>query len=412
MYRNKLILVVISALILSGCGGGSSDEAPAKPQFNSQVSFGDSLSDVGSYKVGVVATLGGGQFTINSTAGVPINWTEFIAPQFGLPAPCPAQTGIDNGLGTPDTPTSTIITVTNISTCTGYAQGGARVTNPVGIGNKLLPVDPGFALTVPVATQIANHLAANGGSFSGDEIVFVMAGANDVLIQLSSLSAGATAAATAAVSAQVAIDIGSGACVPVDLQASNCVAALTPTVGAAAANAYLATNSGAAVTSIGTASTELTGYVNSMILANGAKYVVVINVPDIASTPLAAGFDATTKGLVDTMVTTFNSTLQNAFVNNADVLVVDAYNASKDEVANPSTYNLTNVVDTACDLSLGVNPLATATSEGSSLACNSSNLAVGVSATNLFADSVHPTPYGHALFATYVLQEMVNKGWY
>src|SRR5438270_859406 len=81
------------------------------------------------------------------------------------------------------------------------------------------------------------------GKFKGDEIVFVFAGGNDAGQLLDELTIGATAAATAAVTAavptQIGKDIASGACVPTDAQASNCVAGavatLTPTVGAAAA---------------------------------------------------------------------------------------------------------------------------------------------------------------------------------
>jgi phospholipase/lecithinase/hemolysin len=117
------------------------------------------------------------------------------------------------------------------------------------------------------------------------------------------------------------------------------------------------------------------------------------------------------------MVTEFNSTLKSgldALPGNADVLFVDAYTASKDEVANPAKYNLTNVTGTACNLSYGVNALATPTALGSSLVCNATNLNTGVLATDhyLFADTVHPTPYGYSLFALYVLQAMTNKGWY
>ena len=93
----------------------------------------------------------------------------------------------------------------------------------------------------------------------------------------------------------------------------------------------------------------------------------------------------------------------------ANVLNVDAFSASKDEVANPLKYNLTNVADTACNLAAPVpNPFA------SSLGCNAGNLNAGVTASShyLFADKVHPTPYGHLLFATYMLQAMTNKSWY
>ena len=45
------------------------------------------------------------------------------------------------------------------TTCTGYGQGGARVTDPNGIGHN---PDGTGALTVPIKTQIANHLARFG----------------------------------------------------------------------------------------------------------------------------------------------------------------------------------------------------------------------------------------------------------
>lgn len=51
-----------TALVLAGCGGGGSDQASTNNTgFSSMVVFGDSLSDIGSYKVGVVAAVGGGR---------------------------------------------------------------------------------------------------------------------------------------------------------------------------------------------------------------------------------------------------------------------------------------------------------------------------------------------------------------
>src|SRR6476469_1315537 len=65
MRQTKLALTLLAAAILSACGGGDDTPAkPAKPVFASQVSFGDSLSDVGTYKVGAVAALGGGKYTV------------------------------------------------------------------------------------------------------------------------------------------------------------------------------------------------------------------------------------------------------------------------------------------------------------------------------------------------------------
>ncbi|MDH2918672.1 MAG: SGNH/GDSL hydrolase family protein [Sideroxydans sp.] len=374
MRQLKLVSTVLMTSVLAACGGGGGD-VPAKPKFTSQVSFGDSLSDVGSYQVGIVAGVGGGQFTINAPAsvkaGTPTNWTEMTALKLGLPMPCAAQTGLDNGSGAaPGTPVGTVMPVVNKTNCTGYAQGGSRVTSPVGIGNKLFP-GGGFALTVPVVTQIANHLAAHGGSFASTDLVTVMAGANDVAIQ------------------------------------AGMVGATYPPASAVAA--------------VQTAATELAAQINTNIVAKGATHVVVVNVPDIASTPKVTSITnptlkAQTAGLIDTLVKTFNATLKAAVPDSAVVLNVDAYTASKDEVANPAKYNLINVAATACNLAFGVNPFATSgvPASGSSLACNATNLNTGVLSTDryLFADLSHPTPYGHLLFATYVLQGMTNKGWY
>ena len=364
MRQFKYGLAVLMAVILAACGGGASD-VPAKPRFSAQVSFGDSLSDVGSYKVGMVEGLGGGQFTINAASAVPAtptNWTEFIAEKLGLPAPCAAMTGLDDGsAGIGGTLGVTYVPVTNYPACTGYGQGGARVTSQPGIGNAALG---GFALTVPVVDQIAEHLArlatpSAPGEFLGDEIVFVMAGANDVFYQATSIGMGLPAAS--------------------------------------------------GVIAVQAAASELAVAVNTEILAKGAKYVVVVNVPDIASTPYAVSAGPTVSNRLDTLVTAFNTQLKTSLPDSAFVLNVDAYSASKDEVANPAKYNLTNVAATACDLAPASNLL------GSVLACNAGNVTGGILAAvdhYLFADDVHPTPYGHSLFAVYVLQAMTNKGWY
>ena len=156
MRQFKFGSALLMSMVLVGCGGGGSD-VPAKPQFTSQVSFGDSLSDVGSYQPGLIGSLGGGQFTINAASSVkaftPTNWTEMSSVKLGLGMPCAAQKGLDNGSGAaPGTPAGTVIPVVNTTTCTGYGQGGARITSAVGIGNKAA-TPAGIALTVPVTTS-------------------------------------------------------------------------------------------------------------------------------------------------------------------------------------------------------------------------------------------------------------------
>jgi phospholipase/lecithinase/hemolysin len=411
MRHLKYSLTLIAAAVLAGCGGsgggGATDPAP-KIKFTSQVTFGDSLSDVGTYKVGTVAALGGGKYTINSATAK--NWTEIVASDLGLPAPCAAQTGLEGlasqGFNVP---------VKNNSGCTGYAQGGARVTNPVGPGNKLLGGNNAILgqMTVPVAKQIQNHLDANGGKFSGTEVVFVSGGPNDGFIQASTLSAAATAAATAAVTAavpgQIQKDIASGVCKPTDAQASNCIAAavatLTPTVGATAGAAYAKANAQTYVDAMGTAGTELAGYVNNLILAKGAKYVVVVNMPDLSKTPDALKQSADTQTLLNGMSVTFNARLLAGLAGNDNVLIIDLFTRFRDHAANPSAYGISNVTTPACDLTPAKNPL------GSSLVCSANNLIAGDTSKYYFADNVHPTPLGQSLFASFISDELAKRKW-
>jgi len=359
MRRIHFAAALLTTAVLVACGGGSSNNTPqfnSPPQFSSLVSFGDSLSDVGTYAVGTVKALGGGKYTVNAPDAK--IWIELMATRLSLSAPCAAQTGLEGdpaqGFGVP---------VTNHANCTAYAQGGARVTNPVGPGNKALGGANATLgqLTLPVASQIQNHLTAKGGRFSGNEMVFVMAGGNDVFIQANAVSASVAAGGDQA---------------------------------AAANNA---------VTAMATAATELAGYIKNQIVGKGARYVAVVNLPDISKTPAFAG-NAASQPLITNMVNTFNTQLQQGLTG-TDVLLVDAYTVSRDQNANPSRYGLSNVAVPACDLSPAKNVL------GSSLVCTRSNLIAGANDNFQYADGVHPTPYGYKLLADLVIAEMEKRGW-
>jgi outer membrane lipase/esterase len=378
MGHFKLLATALgTAILLAACGGGGDGNQASAVKFTSMVSFGDSLSDVGTYKVGTVLALGGGTYSVNGIGGAlganptpTKNWTELVAAQLGQTAPCPAQTGLDG-----DAAQGFSVAVVNHAGCLNYAQGGSRVTNPYGPGNKALGGANAVLgqLTVPIVTQISNHLATTvSGSFSGTELVTMAAGANDVFINLATISPTVTAL------------VGGG----MDVSTATNTAAT------------------AAVTAMGTAGAQLAGYIKAQIVGKGAKYVVVVNVPDVSKTPFAYGQDAGTQALINQMVTTFNTQLQTGLAGTAGVRIVDAYSDNRNQAANPASYSLTNVTTPACNLTS-----PTPNALGSSLVCNTSNVIAGDTSHYLFADSVHPTPYGYKLFAQLVTKELVLAGW-
>ena len=348
--RSAWALVAGASALLTACGGGGDGDQTPKVKYSNLVSFGDSLSDVGSYGVSTIKAVGGGQYNVNGANGK--NWTELLAAQLGVPATCAAQTGLKSVI-----PAIPAVPVTNKAGCFGYGQGGSRVTNPVGIGNiASYPADPSGALgqlTDPVLNQIQRHLAASGGSFKADELVTVQAGGNDVFANLGAISAGA----------------------------------ITPQAG---------------VMAVGTAGGELAAYVKNLIVAKGAKYVVVVNLPNVSKTPFAYTLDAPTQGLIQTMSSTFNAQLASGLAG-LDVVLVDAFAQSNDQATNPAQYGISNGTAPACDLAKTI--------FASSLVCNATTLIAGDVSKYQFADGVHPTPYGYQLFAQLVAKNLAAKGW-
>ena len=466
MRQTHFALALLTAAVLSACGGSdgtSPNEQKLNTTFSAMVSFGDSLADVGTYAVGGVKAAGGGKFTINgdNTAINPTltgkNWTELMAKQFALPAPCAAQTGLDGNAAA-----GFSVAIADHPECFSYAQGGARVSNPIGPEHKLTGSALGF-LTVPVLEQVTRHLARSGGKFSGTEVVFVTAGGNDALALLGQLQAGATAAGQAAGAAEGAkvgaetfvttlvsllaatadnpqaaaqaigtavfmeaqnpahtnqsvinVAVGTAMAQPgsselqdplvvgsivvnaqTTAEAAGAAAGLV--AGQKAGAAYAAAQAPVAVTAMGTAGAELAGIVKSMIVAKGANYVVVNNLPDLGGSPAGKAQDAATQTLINTMVSTFNTQLKAGVAGEAKVVYVDLFSTSHDQIINPGPYGLTNTSTAACTVK--------------SLICTGKTLIAGDVSHFMFADDVLPTPYENALIAKYVAQQMIVKGW-
>lgn len=471
MRHTNFALALLAAAALTACSGGSDSKGgnqELRTKFTQQVSFGDSLSDVGTYAVGAVKALGGGRYTINGNnvsvnpALTGKNWTELMATQFGLPAPCPAQTGLNGNAAQ-----GFSVPVVNHPECFSYAQGGARVTNPVGPQHALTG-SPIGQLTVPIVTQVANHLAKTGGKFSGTEVVFVIGGGNDALALLGQLNAGATAAGQAAGAAEgakvgaetfastlvgllaagatnpqtaaaaigaafgaeaarpgsttetmvgaavgaAAIQPGNSAVAspavygPIVVKAQTTAQAAGAAAGAkagtAAALAYATAQGPSLVAAMATAGAELATIVKTQIVAKGANYVVLNNLPDLGSAPAAKAQDANTQALINAMIANFNTQLKAGVSGEAKILYVDLFAVSHDQVKNPAPYGLTNTSTPAC----GPNAL-----QGFSLVCNASNVISGDVSRYMFADDVHPTPFENSLIAKYVAEQMIIKGW-
>lgn len=384
MKHIKLTLSCIAAAaLLTACGGGDD-----KIQFTRVVTFGDSISDGGAYQVGTIAQLGGGKFTVNG-AGSKV-WSDALATQLGAPAQCAAQTGLLANNGVTGAP------VTNIAACNNYAQGSSRVTavgsGPNGVALQQAPFNQKNLglMADSIQNQMNRHLA-KASTFGTDELVTVNGGGNDFFMQLGAVGAAAGGGAAAAGAGTIAG-----------------WPAATISVVSAGGGAAATAASGAAVTAMGQAGAELAGYVKSLVVGKGARYVVVRNLGDLNATPLGASFDAGTKQLATAMVTTFNAQLKQGLTGVAGVVYFDDYARSQAVVANPATSGYSNISGAAC----GPDEFSVAGDViGNSIICSARTLIKGDTSKYAFADAVHPTPYAHQDAANYTVTLMRNAGW-
>src|SRR3954468_16034641 len=160
--KTKLAVLGAAAIVAACGGGGAGDQAPRVP-FTALVSFGDSLSDVGNEKVGTIAAVGGGKWTVNSSTAR--NWTEWIAADIGVAAPCAAETGLLTNI-----PGLTGAPVVQHTECNNYAEGSARVSNIFGPNSATLQAAPfsqvNLGLTAtPLTAQVASFLSRHNGAF-------------------------------------------------------------------------------------------------------------------------------------------------------------------------------------------------------------------------------------------------------
>lgn len=409
-WQLAVLSTVVSVALLAACGGGGSSGGPTGPvgaptepgSFARVVVFGDSLSDLGTYAPATSlagdgsAPFFGGRFTTNAYSGYTTSdntstaavWPELVATVLGLRPITPNQIGFGvQSLSCPAALASPALA----DTCTGYAQGGARVTDPNGIGKSA------GALTVPMVTQVNNHLT-RFGNFTASDLVFVYGGNNDVLTQYNDYL-------TIAAELQARVDAG-------ELTAED-------------RETFLSVLRDGALLNIGSRGTpdtpgvarQLATLVKTQIIGRGGRYVAVMSLPDISKTPFGRAQSPENQSFLTALSETFNAALEFELTG-VPVRLIDASAIAADFVNNPATYDLANVTVPACDAA----KIATVTSgqvtDGSSLFCNSTpgapfnGLRDGADVnTWLFADGVHPTVRGHLLFATSVLATLQELNW-
>jgi len=412
------VAAAASALVVAGCGGGGGGTASTNNTgFSQLVSFGDSLSDIGTYNVGTVAAVGGGKFTVNSPTAK--NWTQLIAAQYNVPTPCPAQTGLANLLPSLTSAGFVGAATQNFSSCRNYAQGSSRVTvqyapYSAAVQNYIVgatvqgggtlaqgqsaAASAGFALglsAVPVVTQMNTHLTNVGGAYTCKELVTIIAGANDVFMNLNGINAVATAVAGPSQSTIQGAVLG-----------ATFAGWTNPNQYASPSASSVSTAQAAAFAAVQQAATDLVTDIKTLVLAKGATHVVVGNLPDISQTPYGISLGAQGAALTQQLTLAFNSTLAAGLNGLSGVLLVDLYTQGQSETANPVQYGLTNVTTPACSTTSAANPL-----QGSSLTCTAASTIAGDTSHYQYADTVHPTPYGYQLIAQFMTLKLIAAGW-
>ncbi|HEX7912192.1 MAG TPA: SGNH/GDSL hydrolase family protein [Paraburkholderia sp.] len=388
--------------LLAACGGGgdnnnnSSSSTPAGGVKLQIVSFGDSLSDVGTYSPVAQGNFGGGRFTTNPGEV----WTQKVAEYYGDTL-TPAFLG---GFGQP------LVAAGGL----GYAQGGSDVVNAQGEGwapNNLAET------TVPVVAQVASYLSTHT-SFNGNQLVLVNGGANDIF-QFS------TAANLQALGAALQTQY------PLLVQAGK-----LPNSQAGQVAFIVGYLQQLANPQVAQAATALAAQVQK-IVASGATHVVVSTVPDIGNTPEGVSANASNPGtgaLLSGITAAYNYLLvQNltalGLVGTGKVIVVDAFSWLDQQLANYQALGFTvSNTGTGCNVAAMVaNATAYATANpsvanglppsefgqefGQSLFCSPQTYTVaGADQTYMFSDTVHPSTHTHALFAQYVQQQIAATG--
>lgn len=368
---------LVAACLLAACGGGGSDTTPAAAVTSVKVA-GDSLADSGTF---------GYKFTVQGTAATgegstPI-WPERVATSYGQPL-CAYYRFNGSAFGAN-------------AACTNYAVGGGRINNAA-------------APTSPVSiTQQLKDMGAHG--YSATDLVLVDGGGNDAADLI-----GAYLRASSDNGQTYAALLGS---------------LLPPaTVSAALAGGAsgMAQVGGAYMQAL---AKNFADAVKANTVAKNAPRVAVLNAPGVTLTPRfrlvlasvsaarGAAAAAQLEALFDGWIQAYNAQLATSLAGDNRIAVVDFYASFKDQVNNPAQYQLSNATAPACPATgVGADGLPTynfPTCTASALSAMTPPAGATGGAdwwkSYGFADSFHPTPYGHQLMGQLVSRSLSRAGW-
>ncbi|KLO60682.1 MULTISPECIES: SGNH/GDSL hydrolase family protein [Delftia] len=363
-----------TAGLLAACGGGSGADTTPRAKITSVKVMGDSLSDSGTF---------GYKFTVqNATltgAGSNQVWAERVAGLYNISL-CPRFNGT---AFTPNT------------SCNNYAVGGGR------INYTSAPTAP-----ISITQQI---LLAGAAGFTADDLAVIDGGANDAADVI-----GAFLAASRD-------------------QGANFKALLSTKIDAATLGALLQQGQAGMAQAGGLYMQNLAkGYVSTIqanVLGKGATRVAILNVPAITLTPRfqlvlqsvaqqqGSAAAAQLETVFDGWVKAFNQQVATGFAGESRVAIIDFYSEFRQQMADPAQYAYTNVKKAACPATgVGADGLPTYSFPTCTEAALSASIPVGETSANwwksyAFADSFHPTPYGHQQMSQLASRTLARAGW-
>lgn len=380
--RMHWIAAAAAAVALAACGGGGGDTTPRENVTSVKV-MGDSLADVGTF--GFKNTVQASATALTGPGSSQL-WVDRVAERYKVDL-CAHYRSADGGAS-----------FSTVASCTGYAVGGGRINY---FANPQSPIS--------ITKQMAD---AGAAGYKPDDLVLIDGGGND------------------------AGDL-FGAYIAASTDGGKNFFALMGTMLDAATVQALAAQGAAGMPKAGAAYMQaLAVYFSKNIQANvlgkGAPRVAVLNMPGVTLTPkfqmvlkkIAAtqGADAAAKlnVLFDTWVQTFNSQLKTSLGTDSRLTIVDFYDSFRDQAAHPAQYSYQNVTDPVCPptgqdasgLPTYTFPTCTAQLLSSKTPPTGATGGADWWKSYGFADSFHPTPYGHQLMSQLTSRSLSQAGWY